>query len=421
MMLANPEQISRASRMWGWLLMLSAIVLSPFYFYPSGLPQPGHVLMLIASIALIFLNRDYCIKMARNNLPGVLFLLLVLVINAAYGVYYQDKGFAVATVYWGYGYLLLLGVMVVARDSWLSIWIARFIFFQLIFIVISYLVGWGNYLFWPRYQYFFNGPNQLAYFAICLFLVYLAVTEVKTTYVLFLSYFSMIFIVVTTGGRSAYLALAPIVLLLLWMNRKRYIKSFIIIAIAGLTSLIFEPLCLPNFKPIENGNQFVGCRSAVGNNFKKSQPIDVETRSIASVTFERINELSTKEKIEDHKSVRIQLLVRGYTRFVEAPQYIFYGAGQGRDDRFGDYDGFVFEIHSSLAAVIFYYGILGLVLFLAFIWKLFPIKHNLLFLSPLFVYGLFTYGLRAPYFWIALGFLALMPAVLTRTPDRLND
>jgi hypothetical protein len=421
MNLMNTEPIGRASRMWGWLLMLSAIVLSPFYFYPSGLPQPGHVLMLIASIALIFLNRDYCIKMARNNLPGVLFLLLVLVINATYGVYYQDKGFAVATVYWGYGYLLLLGVMVVARDSWLSVWIARFIIFKLILIVVSYLVGWGNYLFWPRYQYFFNGPNQLAYFAICLFLVYLAVTEVKTTYMLFLSFFTMIFIVITTGGRSAYLALAPIVLLLLWMNRKNYIKSFLLIVIAGLTSLIFEPLCLPNFKPSENGNQFVGCRSEVKNTVALAQPSGAETRSIASVTFERINELSTKEKIDDQKSVGIQLFLRGYTRFFEEPKYIFYGAGQGKDDRFGDYHGFVFEMHSSLAAVLFYYGILGLMLFLAFIWKLFPIKYNLLFLSPLFVYGLFTYGLRAPYFWIALGFLALMPAVLSPNPDRLND
>jgi hypothetical protein len=221
----------------------------------------------------------------------------------------------------------------------------------------------------------------------------------------------MIFIVITTGGRSAYLALAPIVLLLLWMSRKKLLSCFLILAIAGLTSFIFEPLCLPMYKPSENGNQFRSCLDV----------LEKGTPSIASITVDRLNELSTNKEVKDHKSVRTQLLVRGYIRFVEAPQFLLYGAGQGGDDRFGEFEGYVYEIHSSLAAVLFYYGILGLILFLAFIWKLFPIKHNLLFLSPLFVYGLFTYGLRAPYFWIALGFLALMPAVLMRTPDRLND
>jgi hypothetical protein len=72
-------------------------------------------------------------------------------------------------------------------------------------------------------------------------------------------------------------------------------------------------------------------------------------------------------------------------------------------------------------AVVFYYGILGLLLFLAFVWKLFPVKLNLLFMSPLFVYGLFTYGLRTPYFWIALGFLALMPSLLTTPRAPVDD
>jgi hypothetical protein len=414
MNLVNAEPISRASRMWGWLLMLSAIVLSPFYVYPSGLPQPGHLMMLLASAALIFLNRDYCIKMARSNLPAMLFLLLVMVINTAYGVYYQDKGFAVATAYWSYGYLLLLAVMVVARDSWLSIWIARFIVFEFILIVVSYLVGWGGYTFWPRYQYFFNGPNQLAYFAICLFLVYVAIANGKFSFGLLVAYFLMIFIVITTGGRSAYLAVAPVVVLLLWMWRKQILICILLVLIAGATSFLFKPLCLPAYKTSINGNEKINC------NFEVKDP-GVESRFIATDTVIRLNELSTKEEVKDHKSVKTQLLVRGYIRFVEAPQYLLYGSGQGGDERFGEHEGHVFEIHSSLAAVVFYYGILGLVLFLAFIWKLFPVKINLLFLSPLFIYGLFTYGLRAPYFWIALGFLALMPAVLSPNPDRLND
>jgi hypothetical protein len=340
--------------------------------------------------------------------------VLVAVINSVYAIYYQDKSFVVGTVYWVYGYLLLLAVMCIARDAWLATWIARFTLVALSLVFFAYVVGWGGYTWWPRYQYFFNGPNQLAYYAMCLFLVYVAVNRGKLSWDFYAAYALMIFVVITTGGRSAYLAVAPLVVLVLWMSRKSLLKLILVLLISGLTSFIFEPLCLPAYKPAANGNQYVDCHV-------KPEPGTAESRFIAADTAIRMTDLSTEKEVTDHKSVHKQLLARGYLRFIESPQYLLYGAGQGRDERFGEVDGYVYEIHSSLMAVVFYYGILGLLLFLAFVWKLFPVKLNLLFMSPLFVYGLFTYGLRTPYFWIALGFLALMPSLLTTPRAPVDD
>ena len=408
------EPLSRASRLWGWVLMLAALVFSPVYVYASGLPQPAHVVMLVAAMALIFLNGQRCRSLISKNVPGVLFLVLVAVINSVYAIYYQDKSFVAGTVYWVYGYLLLLAVMCIARDAWLATWIARFTLVALSLVIFAYVVGWGGYTWWPRYQYFFNGPNQLAYYAMCLFLVYVAVNRGKLSWDFYAAYALMIFVVITTGGRSAYLAVAPLVVLVLWMSRKSLLKLILVLLISGLTSFIFEPLCLPAYKPGANGNQYVDCHV-------KPEPGTAESRFIAADTAIRMTDLSTEKEVTDHKSVHKQLLARGYLRFIESPKYLLYGAGQGRDERFGEVDGHVYEIHSSLMAVVFYYGILGLLLFLAFVWKLFPVKLNLLFMSPLFVYGLFTYGLRTPYFWIALGFLALMPSLLTTPRAPVDD
>jgi hypothetical protein len=171
-------------------------------------------------------------------------------------------------------------------------------------------------------------------------------------------------------------------------------------------------LCLPTYMTVSGVNQKVDC--SIDPNASRS-------RVVSNATMTRIDSLSTQKEVEAKYSVWTQLLARGYMRVIDHPQYLFYGAGQGRDERFGEIDGEVYEIHSSPVAVLFYYGFLGLVLFAAFLWRLFSAKWNLLFLSPLLVYGLFTYGLRAPYFWVALGFLAVMPDLLRSSQGSAND
>ncbi len=406
------ESLNGMSRLWGLLLMVSGIIFSPFYVYASGLPQPAHVVMLVAALALITLNASKCKNLAKENRIGVLFLSLVALINVVYAAIYLDKGFIVSTVYWVYGYLLLLAVMCIARDKVLAVWIGRLIVLELLLVAISYLVGWGSYTWWPRYEYFFNGPNQLAYFVICLLLVYTAVTVGKMGWGFYFAYALTVFAIITTGGRSAYLAGLPLILLFLWMARKRAGHLVLLMSIPVVVNMAFQPLCLPLHMPSNQGNVYTSCLD---------RPDSADARDVSSNTISRIDNLSVNKEVTDHKSVWTQLFARGYMRVVQYPQYLLYGAGQGRDERFGEVGGYVYEIHSSLIAVLFYYGVAGALLFAAFLWGLFTVKRNVLFLSPLFVYGLFTYGLRSPYFWMALGFLVLMPDLLKSSQDMVDD
>lgn len=404
--------LSKPSEIWGLVLMFSAIVLSPFYFYASGLPQPGHVLMLVASVSLIVLNAQQCVDLVKGNKAGLLFAILIVFVNAAYAFLYQDKSFILNSVYWLYGFMLLVASMSIAQDQNLAIWVTRFILLKLVLVVLLYFLGWGGYEFWPRYNYFFNGPNQLAYFVICLLLVFVAATRAKWSSSFYIAYTLSIFIVISSGGRSAYFALLPLIVLLLWLARRRPLLGLFLLALPFAVNLVFLSLCLPLYKPGQHGNELSYCRQ-IGHANSKSVSSNTNDRMVVILLEElkRLDQGSVvpEQKLDQGSVVLQQLKARGYMRVIEYPEYLLYGAGQGRDERFGNVDGNFYEIHSSVLAVWFYYGIFGLIFFVTFIWRIFYVKANLFFLMPLFVYGLFTYGLRSPYFWLAIAFLAAAP------------
>lgn len=391
----------------GFILIFSAIVLSPFYFYASGLPQPAHILMFIAAIFIIAVNFRVIILEISKIKIGLLFLILITLINLIYAIYYQDKIFIINTSYWIYGFLLLFSIICIKGNYVVSKWVSRLILIKFLVIALSYILGLGGYLFWPRYDYFFNGPNQLAYFVICFFTVYLAITQSKFNWELCVVTSLAFFIIISTGGRSAYLAIVPIFFIMLFIERKNFKNILFLFFMPFVVVMLFNYFNLPNYKP-NNGESKV---NLFENNEVKSHESGI---SIATHTGTRIIGLSAGQDEKPLTVAKSQLIARGYMRALDYPIYLIFGAGQGKDDRFENVDGNYYEIHSSLLSVWFYYGILGISLFLWFIWNLFTVKVNILLLSPIFIYGLFTYGLRAPYFWIALAFLALAPNLLSQ-------
>jgi hypothetical protein len=411
-MKCDAENLRKCNKFFGFTMIFSTIILSPIYFYKSGLPQPAHVFMLISAVALLFLNKSNCKDAIRKNLMGLYFLGLVFAINFFYWLFYGDLDFLVSITYWLFGFLLLLSILCIARDEFILLWLPRLLVLKLLFIVIAYFSGFGSYTWWPRYQYFFNGPNQLAYFAICMTLIVMAICRENLSRKIYLVYMLSCFIVISTGGRSAYIAFIPLVMMALWIARKNFTGLAIFMATPFVILLIFKSFCLPLYMPMADGNHRIGC-PVVG--------ISEQDRKISDSTITRIDDLKNIKDSNDNRSVRGQFLARGYTRALEYPQYLLVGAGQGKEDRFAISVGESYEIHSSLFAIFFYYGFIGLILFILFIAKLFVVKKNILFLTPLIVYGLFTYGLRSPYFWFALGFLALMPDLFKSNKDILNE
>lgn len=380
------EGLNSMTRFFGFVLMISVVMLSPYYIYSSGMPQPAHIIMLLASLGIIAINFKKAINKVKKNLYTLAFLSLIVVINSAYYLIYQKISFLINSFYWLYGYLMLLSVVFISKDVVLGKWIKLIILLQMVFIILSYLIGWGGFAFWPRYEFFFNGPNQLAYFALCLLIVYVALDQGALKPGLYGVYFLTACAVIISGGRSIYAAFVPLIIIFLFIAKGRRFDQILLATIPVVVIVIFRSY-----------------------DFPLHTPLGVDRLNISINTFNRFVELCVSCDSSNYYSIENQLRGRGYMRAFEYPEYMLFGAGQGFEERFGSIGGFVYEIHSSLFAVIFYYGFLGFYLFSMSIYKIFEIKNNIFLLTPLFIYGLFTYGLRSPYFWIALGFVVLLP------------
>ncbi len=387
------------NQFFGFILMLSAIMMSPFYLYPSGSAQPSHFLMLITSIAIIFINRKKSIFLLKSNKAFVVFLCWVFSINLIYYLEYKKYIFIINSIYWFYGFLIFLSVLCVFNDKWLAGWIKKLIWIQLVIILISYLIGLGTFTYWPRYEFFFNSPNQLAYYTLAILIIYTSINQGTINAAFLVIYSLAVFAILITGSRSAFLGFIPMILILLYITKGSYKKQFLLILLPIVVyqiNHIFGLLwCVPNpNQDLIFSNDYV---YEVGKN-----------------TISRIAELCVNCKTNDFHSIESQLRYRGYLRILDFPQYLLFGAGQGLDERFFPPNEISYEIHSSLFGVLFYYGLIGLILFLAALYKLFKSKINILLLSPLFLYGLFTYGLRSPYFWLVLSFTAFIPNIFDR-------
>ena len=391
--------------------MMATILLSLFYIYPSGHMQPAYFLMLISAFTIIIIKFEDALNLVKSNIYLLAFVALVVLINSFYGWYFHNKEFFVNTLYWIYNITLLISVMLFSNNKRYYFFIKWMILVAFVLIIACYLLGFGKYTYWPRYNFYFNGPNQLGYFSILMLLIFFVVNNSRLNFLFLCAYTLSIFVLITTGGRSTYLALVPLALIFTFFSRKQLGKIILLLLIPIMVFMIFDVLSFPLYFESSNGMHYRNtCSLSISDRTIKR--IDKLNPKISSTSLEQTSDVCLGEDLKAQgQTIKEQLIARGYNRIYMYPRYFLYGAGQGFDERFGGFLGVIYEIHSSFLALLFYYGFLGFFLFSIFIYRLFHAKENLILLLSPFVYGLFTYGLRAPYFWVALGFLAVMPSI----------
>jgi hypothetical protein len=392
------------------LLINTIFIFTPYYFFESGLPQPSFLVIFALSLLLYLFNIESFNYFIRLNSFGILLLFYIFLVNFTYAFYFKNISFILSTLQWVYCFFLLIAILLITNDKRLIFWIKLSAILGLLIIVIVYLAGYGEYNFYPRYQFYFNGPNQLGYFVLCIGTIYLSATNGKVDAPFFITYGLILFCIIITGGRSVYFGFIPLIVIFVFFARfkLKYILYLMIITIISVSSFYFFNFPLCSYSAKLNKNEiFKQCI------FKNKNDVEIHP-NIFGNSIDRIYvPIQIDKEIEKSSwyiSAVKQLEVRGHLRIIEYPQYLLFGAGQGMDERFDSNNGY--EVHSSFVGVFFYYGFFGIVLFFLFLWNLFKIKINLLLLMPLFIYGLFTQGLRSPYFWIALGFVAMMPKSL---------
>ncbi len=374
--------------------------------------------MLFVSFTILCMNKNQTKSFLIKNKYGSIFLAYAILINFIYFTLYADLDFLYSSLHWIYGLLIFTTFLFFTQNKFINNVFCILLIINYLFIIIAYFSGYGNYSYWPRYDYFFNGPNQLGYFSLCMYIVCSVIQKYKFNWILFSAHSMMLFVVIITGGRSSYLAVVGLFLISIYIYRRKikelglYIASVLLILSA---CNIFDLPLHDRTKQVfheEAYSEILGSKSNQNNILDSNSKL-----SIFRTTNERITSLSFSAKDESSESIMTQLLARGYLRLIKYPQYLIFGSGQGLDSRFEGQGSFIYEIHSSFAALLFYYGIFGLLFFLKFFWDAFEYKVNIIYSTPLMLYGLFTYGLRSPYFWIALAYLMTSPSISAINED----
>lgn len=355
------------------------IFFSPFYIFPSGLPQPADIVIAFGGFVFFF-SKDFW-KTFKLEIVNKLFrfVLLVSLINLFYWFYYEAILGVENKIYFStlfYIFNLLFFIMYVSLlkgkdnlDGKSVNLISLVIIITVSLQFVLAILGIGNSS--TRGAIFFNNPNQLGYFALLMLSLFTILPSFyrKNIFLIILMISTCGYLVLYSVSRAALGGIVILAGMIFYMEGfKLKIKSVMLILIL----IISIPIALKT---------------------------DFVNKRMESV-FSR-NERDMEENIS-------QIQIRGYDRFLIHPEYIFYGAGEGLNERFNSFHQL--EMHSGFGNVLFSYGVLGFLLFLNFFKTI--IKRRMLFygllLAPIVVYNLTHQGFRDSLFWAVLASVFLV-------------
>jgi hypothetical protein len=223
-----------------------------------------------------------------------------------------------------------------------------------------------------RSRLLFNNPNQLAFWSVSLLLIINIISSIlKSIRFAHIIGASMIctFFIVISASRSAT-AGAALFWVYFYLKSKKNILIFSLALAVLLSFFIF------------NG-------------------INSESDNFSQITY-----IFDKIFAENDSSAKSDSIGRGYDRLFEFPQYLFFGSGEGANERFNS----PIELHSTFLNILFSYGVVGFFLFIMSIASIFkkisiPVMVLLMILGA---YAAVHMSLRVPLFWVTLLFIILL-------------
>ena len=301
------------------------------------------------------------------------FLAITITINLLYFLVYQIQGIDSSKMlryifYYSFNFLFFLLFLKTLKENesfsnYVSLAIIICLAIQTSFAALG--INGGIKGDGARSILFFNNPNQLGYFSLLLLTIF---TVIKSKYRLNFYYvFSILLfssaLILFSGSRAALGGLLILAIILLYRlgstNKFRILVFLIVVLIAA--------------------------------------PFAYQTSFIQS----KVSLIETRNQRNEVKNIT-EAQVRGYDRFWIHPEYVFFGAGEGKNDRFNSYH--TLEMHSGFGTILFSYGILGFILFSLFLYKVIEKNtyFNILLLTPVLIYNLTHQGFRFSLFWALL-------------------
>lgn len=342
------------------------IILLPIYIFPSGLPQPGDLLvLLLLPASLLRWNGRMSRASARPLRALAVFILWGIVLNYTWMVilgkfgFFGKDTFLLVPVFYVYNAVILLSVLVLHQrygDRFLWLTLHLVLVTVVSQVLLSVAVGGGSH----RQTVLFNNPNQLGLYALL------------SANILAFGRRRMGFGTL----KSSIGLMCCLYLALISASKAALVGSAILFAVSVLS----------------NPRTIILVGLAVVGLLSFSNPL--------TQTMER-----SRDRISEKQEIGF-LDSRGYDRIWNHKEYWIIGAGEGGLSRFADTSVIGdHELHSSAGTLFFCYGLVGVVLFASFLLRVVEgtSLSNALLLSPALAYSLAHQGLRFTLFWILIG------------------
>jgi len=342
-----------------WAIYLIAY---PFYLLPEGNPQ---VADLFGAILIIVNLKSILTSINTNTYTKYLFLFVIytFIVNTIWMLIIGDILIIKNSIFYLYSFFLMLVIFNRLKDvSFLEITFKALSITLIVqALLFPFIKSQG-----VRTQMFFNNPNQLALWGLCLLVILYVLTRLlntKSSYTIMLLVLCTFFILISASRAALG---GAIIFWVFFIIKSR--KNLIIFGVASVIAFII-----------------------VDFNFD----LDLKNFAALEYNFDRFsnNTISGKQSIG----------TRGFQRIGENPQYLLFGAGEGAYERFNE----SIELHSIFASILFSYGIFGLLLYLG-AFKLLVVKLSreiMAVILPIILFATVHMTLRIPLFWITLLFV----------------
>jgi len=353
-------------------LFCSYLLLSPFYVFKSGGPQIADFFgVCLIGLFLWVSCVNPPMKILKANKTSLvllyLFLLYTSMVALTNGFANGDESPLLSILFFCYN--IFIFTFVITYFSNRLDYPSIFSTVRKVTVVCLLVQVVASFILPPslsgRGLVFFNNPNQLGYFSICILSIYYLLSPISIRRGSVKEGVTGFFVI----GGCLYLAF-------LSLSKAAIVSIVVIFLYRGWRS------------------PFVWILFIILMSFGISHLSEIE---LAVKVFDRVSSIGTQS--DDNLSGR------GYDRIVNHPEYLLWGAGEGLTKRFVSQIGY-YEIHSTWGTLLFSYGLTGLFLFCVFLYTLVrraPISV-FVYLLPLFLYGLTHQGLRFTLFWVALAF-----------------
>lgn len=352
---------------------------SPFYVFPSGMPQPADIIMAIACLApLTFYFISTRIKLNLVTFSFGTFIILAAGINIINFLNIKDLRFIFTVLFYTYNVCVFLSINIMMKkqfDMMLKVILFGVIIsvgFETLYVFFTERVG-------SRASGTFNNPNQLAYFSILSFSILFVIRSHLKRYKLidYIIFFCCFYTGFMSLSRS-FIIIFPIFVLMIIFAKKHHFLLYVGLFTGAIITF-----------------------ATIGVNFQK---ISFEEIMIIESVERKVNSIGQKNNDS--------LEARGYGRLIENPVYLILGAGEGGFKRFTKDK--IHEIHSGIGTIFFSYGFIGLILFFTGLYGVLrnaPPSYWLLF-GCVLTYGIPHQNFRFTLFWVFLAVLYNMKVIV---------